>query len=131
MVKANQKHLGDGNGRQIPGGGQGPEIEFIIDETLACSAMGSPVSGSRVLETRLEFKVRTVNSQREARKNKVGPPSIVPCMHVCMYTHTCTYFCMIKHLLGVKHSSTCCRSQLLIRQDINPQIIYFQRVINR
>lgn len=63
--------------------------EFKADATLACSATGSPGRGSWVLETRLEFKVRTVKPQREAKKKEAGPPAIVPCMYVgtyiCMY----------------------------------------------
>lgn len=78
--------------------------EFKADASLTCSAVEGPVSGSWVLGTRLEFKVRMVSPQRKARKNKAGSLFIVPCMYVCLYV--CMYVSsnisyMLGSLLGV------------------------------
>ena len=69
--------------------------ECKADATLTCSAVSGPVSGSWVLGTKLEFKVRTVSPQREERKNKAESLFITPFIYVCV--------CVTKHLLCVKH----------------------------
>lgn len=58
------------------------------DAILTCLAVDGPISGSWVLGNMLEFKLRTVSPQSEARKNKVGSLFIILCVYVCMYHQT-------------------------------------------